>query len=87
MGRVKTLYNFNSICYDLVDHPWEGNMDDSKEKLLKKAMAIHGRIEPTCTRRTLEECFTTEDSKLIFWFNDETGNTKVLVQEQSPRRR
>jgi hypothetical protein len=61
-------------------------MDTNKEELLKKAMAIHGRIEPTRTRRTLEECFTTEDSKLIFWFNDETGTTKVLVQEQSPKR-
>jgi hypothetical protein len=60
-------------------------MDNSKEELLKKAMALHGRIEPTCTRKTLEECFTTENSKLIFWFNDETGNTKVLVREQSPQ--
>jgi hypothetical protein len=61
-------------------------MDNSKEELLRKAMALHGRIEPTSTRRTLEECFTTEDSKLIFWFNDETGTTKVLVQEESPQR-
>jgi hypothetical protein len=61
-------------------------MDNNKEELLKKAMALHGKIEPTRTRRTLEECFTTEDSKLIFWFNDENGTTKVLVQEQSPQR-
>jgi hypothetical protein len=60
-------------------------MDNSKEELLNKAVAIHGRIEPTCTRKTLEECFTTEDSKLIFWFNDETGTTKVLIQEKSPQ--
>jgi hypothetical protein len=60
-------------------------MDNSKEELLKQALAIHGRIKPTCTRRTLEECFTTEDSKLIFWFNDKTGTTKVLIQEQSPQ--
>jgi len=58
-------------------------MDTYKEELLKRAMAIHGRIEPTRTRRTFEECFTIEDSKLIFWFNDETGTTRVLVQEQS----
>ena len=60
-------------------------MDDGKEELLKKARALHGRIEPTCTRRTLEECFTTEDSKLILWFNDKTGTTKVLIREHSPR--
>jgi hypothetical protein len=59
-------------------------MDHNKEELLKRAQALHGRIKPTRTRRTLEECFTTEDSKLIFWFNDETGTTKVLVKEQSP---
>jgi hypothetical protein len=59
-------------------------MDTNKEELLKRALALHGKIEPTRTRKTLEECFTTEDSKLIFWFNDETGTTKVLVQEQSP---
>ena len=58
-------------------------MDNSKEELLKKAVALHGRIEPTGTRRTLEECFTTEESKLILWFNDESGTTKVLVQERS----
>ena len=58
-------------------------MDNNKEELLKKAMALHGKIEPTRTRRTLEECFTTEDSKLIFWFNDETGTTKVLVKEKT----
>ena len=56
-------------------------MDSSKEKLLKQARALHGRIEPTCTRCRLEDCFTTEDSKLILWFNDESGTTKVLVRE------
>jgi hypothetical protein len=61
-------------------------MDNNKEELLKRALALHGRIKPTSTRKTLEECFTTEDSKLIFWFNDESGTTKVLVQEQSPLR-
>ena len=60
-------------------------MDSSREELLKKALTLHGRIEPTRTRRTLEECFTTEDSKLIFWFNDETGTTKVLIKEESPQ--
>jgi hypothetical protein len=58
-------------------------MDHSKEELLRKAKALHGRIRPTCNRRTLEECFTTEDSRLIFWFNDETGTTKVLVKERA----
>jgi hypothetical protein len=56
-------------------------MDSKKEELLKKALTMHGKIAPTRTRRSLEECFTTEDSKLIFWFNDETGNTKVLIKE------
>jgi hypothetical protein len=60
-------------------------MNNSKRELLKRALALHGRIQPTCTRRTLEECFTTEDSKLIFWFNDETGTTKVLMEDQSPQ--
>jgi hypothetical protein len=61
-------------------------MESNREELLKQAMAIHGRIEPTCTRSSLEDCFTTEDSKLIFWFNDASGTTKVLVKEQAPRR-
>ncbi len=57
-------------------------MDSSKEELLKKAVSLHGKIVPTQTRRSFEECFTTEESKLIFWFNDETGTTKVLIKEQ-----
>jgi len=58
-------------------------MDSSKEELLKKAVSLHGKIVPPQTRRSLEECFTTEESKLIFWFNDETGTTKVLIKEQT----
>jgi hypothetical protein len=46
-------------------------------------MELHGRIAPPCTRSSLEECFTTEDSKLIFWFNVESGTTKVLVKDQA----
>ena len=56
-------------------------MDSGKEELLKQAKALHGRIGPTCTRSRLEDCFTTEDSKLILWFNDSSGTTKVLVRE------
>ena len=61
-------------------------MDNSGEELLRKAVALHGRILPTRTRKSLEECFTTEDSKLIFWFNDETGTTKVLIKEETATR-
>jgi hypothetical protein len=57
-------------------------MDSIKEQLLREAQSLHGRIAPTCSRDTLEECFTTENSKVIFWFNDAAGNTKVLVREQ-----
>ncbi|UCF99170.1 MAG: hypothetical protein JSV89_06430 [Spirochaetaceae bacterium] len=60
-------------------------MDSNKAELLKKAVSLHGKIEPTRTRNSLEECFTTEDSKLILWFNDETGTTKVLVKEDAPQ--
>jgi hypothetical protein len=58
-------------------------MDNIQEELLREAVQLHGRIEPTRTRRTFEECFTVEDSKIIFWFNDESGTTKVLVRERS----
>jgi len=57
-------------------------MDNSKAELLKKAVSIHGKIAPTRTT-SLEECFTTEDSKLILWFNDETGTTKGAVREKA----
>jgi hypothetical protein len=61
-------------------------MDNSKEELLRKAVSLHGKIEPTSTRESLEECFTTEDSKLILWFNDKSGTTKVLIKEEDPPR-
>ena len=60
-------------------------MDTIREQLLREAEKLHGQIAPTCSRISLEECFTTENSKVIFWFNDATGNTKVLVRERSDR--
>jgi hypothetical protein len=61
-------------------------MDSIREQLLREAEKLHGKIVPTCSQSTLEECFTTENSKVIFWFNDTTGNTKVLVREQPDRK-
>ncbi len=59
-------------------------MDSIKEQLLKEAILLHGKIEPPHSCGSLAECFTTEESRLIFWFNDQAGNTRVLIKEREP---
>ena len=58
-------------------------MDKIKKELLETAISLYGEIQPTANRKTLEECFTEEDSTLILWFNDKTGSTRTLAQEKN----
>jgi hypothetical protein len=57
-------------------------MDKLQQELLRQAVELHGEIAPPRSRASLGECFTVEHSRLIFWFNDKSGNTRVLVRER-----
>jgi len=57
-------------------------MDKLRKKLLFTAISRFGNIQPTTSKSTLSKCFSMEGSKLIFWFNDEGGNTRVIREDQ-----
>lgn len=57
-------------------------MDELKQELLRQAAELHGEIAPPRSCGSLGESFTVEDSRLILWFNDKSGNTRVLVRER-----
>jgi len=57
-------------------------MDDLRSRLLEAAVTQFGQISPTSTRNSLLECFTEEGTRLLFWFNDRSGNTRVLIRDR-----
>jgi hypothetical protein len=57
-------------------------MDELRSRLLEAAVSKFGEISPTSTRSSLMECFTEEDSRVIFWFNDRRGNTRAIVENK-----
>ena len=57
-------------------------MDKLRSKLLEEAVTKFGEIAPTSTRSSLADCFTEEDSRVIFWFNDRKGNTRAMIQSK-----
>lgn len=57
-------------------------MDELKAELLRQAVALHGEIAPPRSRGSLGESFTEERTRVILWFNDSSGSTRVLVRER-----
>jgi len=57
-------------------------MDDLRSRLLEAAVAEYGEISPTATRTSFKDCFTEEDRRLIFWFNDPRGNTRAIIRDK-----
>ena len=57
-------------------------MEQEKQDLVERAVSKYGSIQPIASKRSLEECFTVSEKKLIFWFNDKEGNTKVVYRNR-----
>jgi len=57
-------------------------MDDLRSELLRAAQLEFGEICPPASRASLTDCFTEEDRRVIFWFNDRGGNTRALIRER-----
>ncbi|MBN2443080.1 MAG: hypothetical protein JXJ04_17100 [Spirochaetales bacterium] len=53
-------------------------MQEIKESLIKRAKNTHKTIYPCKGKTELEECFTIEGRKIIFWFNTEDRNTHTI---------
>jgi len=53
-------------------------MEESKQALIDKALEKYGKIYP-CENKKIEDCFTQEEDLLIFWFNDDSGSTRIVT--------
>ena len=47
---------------------------------MEQARSRYGDIEP-CEGKSFAECFLTQNGMLQFWFNDSSGNTRLLYTE------
>jgi hypothetical protein len=56
-------------------------MNKLKEKLIRKAIGVHKKIFPCKGKSRIDECFTVEGQKIIFWFNTEDENTHILFEK------
>lgn len=54
-------------------------MSAIKTNLIEKALNLHKRIYPCRGRYSLEDCFTFEKGRVIFWFNTDDHSTHMLV--------
>lgn len=56
-------------------------MEMIKIKLLNKAIIRHGginKITPCAGLKTFDDCFRVYQDELQFWYNDETGSTRMI---------
>lgn len=56
-------------------------MEELKSKIIMEAIEQYGTINPVALKNAFNECFTTIEDKLVFWFNDCTGSTRVIMKE------
>jgi len=52
-----------------------------KERMIVKAKSMYGEITPCDSHKDFSTCFTIYEGKLMFWFNDKTNNTKVILDK------
>jgi hypothetical protein len=53
-------------------------LEKMKITLFRKAILQHRVIMPCGSKKRFADCYTTENGKLYFWFNVESGTTKML---------
>ncbi len=54
-------------------------MNDLKDIMINRAVALYADIRPVYAKHDLDECFTTEGNMLVFWFNTADESTHVLT--------
>lgn len=54
-----------------------------KGEMIEQARHEYGTVEPCINRPSLDQCFTIEGNKLVFWFNEPTRSTRVITREIS----
>jgi hypothetical protein len=56
-------------------------MSKKQRRMICRAQKKHGRICPCGTLPMLSQCFSKVGERMVFWYNDENGNTHVVVEE------
>ncbi len=54
-------------------------MTTAEKALLAEAKAMFKEIYPCGTKRSLNECFTSYDDRILFWFNTSDSSTHLLM--------
>ncbi|MDD5674818.1 MAG: hypothetical protein PHC61_11680 [Chitinivibrionales bacterium] len=52
-----------------------------RQRMIQRALALHKKIYPCANRRKLQDCFTSEEDRIFFWFNTEDQTTHVLYED------
>ena len=56
-------------------------MNELKKKLILAAKERYKDIYPCAHKEELNECFTTENNTVMFWFNTEDRSTHVVTEK------
>ncbi|MBD3315151.1 MAG: hypothetical protein GF344_05145 [Chitinivibrionales bacterium] len=54
-------------------------MNQIKKKLIEIATKKHEKIYPCVSRGSLDECFTVEGDRIMFWYNTEDHSTHLIT--------
>ena len=56
-------------------------MDAIKQNLILKARTQHHSIYPCGSRKSLDDCFTVDHGRILFWFNTDDMSTHVVTSD------
>jgi hypothetical protein len=55
-------------------------MNEIKQKMIEKARNRHTMIYPCSSVHRLEDSFTVEGKRVIFWYNTEDHSTHLIIE-------
>jgi len=54
-------------------------MNQMKEEMIRRAQEAYREILPCTTKKDLNDCFTTEEGRVCFWFNTADKTTHMIT--------
>jgi len=52
-----------------------------KKDMIKEALSLYKEIFPPSVHKTIDECFTYEEDKILLWFNTSDLSTKIVQRD------
>lgn len=56
----------------------QGRIQQHKKRLIARARKLYRTIAPCGERSTIDDCFTVDRNRLIFWFNTADESTHMM---------